>query len=404
MRAVQRLWFAAFAVGLWLAPLPALAQDAAAQSDPPPSDSVGPRDLQNFSINGTVTRPAEPVSAPRPTSRAAAPTQRPDRVTTPVAPATRASTSSSTAERTADRPAATTRTAESRPPTEVVPEPTPRRSATPALSSTVTAQLPPISDSPVSSSDGIAEPAETLTGEHRLLLWPWLLAALALGAGGAFLFWRNRSREALAGGPHFDAFMAPEPQPLPPRAAPVPPPVPKAPPAPPAGIVSTRLRPWVELLFEPGRFIVENDKVTLEFELGLQNSGNAPARAVLAEASLLNAGPDQDQEVSAFFGAPVGEGERIAVIPPLKTIRVKTRVSAPLASVQLIEIGGRQVFVPLIAFNALYSWGSSEGQTSASYLLGRDTKGEKLAPFRLDLGPRIVRSVAARQLPIAVRK
>jgi hypothetical protein len=243
-----------------------------------------------------------------------------------------------------------------------------------------------------------------LTGEHRLLLWPWLLATLALGAGGAFLFWRNRSRDALAGGPHFDAFMAPEPQPLPPRAAPVPPPVPKAPPAPPAGIVSTRLRPWVELLFEPGRFIVENDKVTLEFELGLQNSGNAPARAVLAEASLLNAGPNQDHDVSAFFGAPVGEGERIAVIPPLKTIRVKTRVSAPLASVQLIEIGGRQVFVPLIAFNALYSWGSSEGQTSASYLLGRDTKGEKLAPFRLDLGPRIVRSVAARQLPIAVRK
>jgi len=60
--------------------------------------------------------------------------------------------------------------------------------------------------------------------------------------------------------------------------------------------------------------------------------------------------------------------------------------------------------VPLIAFNALYSWSGGEGQTSASYLLGRDTKSEKLAPFRLDLGPRIVRSVGARPLPIAVRK
>jgi hypothetical protein len=37
-------------------------------------------------------------------------------------------------------------------------------------------------------------------------------------------------------------------------------------------------------------------------------------------------------------------------------------------------------------------------------MLGRDTMGEKLAPFRLELGPRIVRSVGARPLPIAVRK
>jgi hypothetical protein len=61
------------------------------------------------------------------------------------------------------------------------------------------------------------------------------------------------------------------------------------------------------------------------------------------------------------------------------------------------------VFVPLIAFNALYRWGSGEGQTSASYLLGRDTKGEKMGPFRIDLGPRIFRSVAGRLLPTGIR-
>jgi hypothetical protein len=233
-----------------------------------------------------------------------------------------------------------------------------------------------------------------------LLLWPWLLAALALGAGGAFLFWRNRSREVFAGGPQLDAFVAPEPA-APPRAAPPP----KAPPAAaPSGIVSTRLRPWIDLVFQPGRCIIEDDRVTLEFELGLQNSGNAPARGVLVEASLLNAGPYQDQEVGDFYGAPVGEGERIAIIPPLKTVMVKTRVSAPLANVQLIEIGGRRVFVPLIAFNTLYGWSNGDGQTSASYLLGRDGKGEKMGPFRLDLGPRVFRNVGARQLPIAVRK
>ena len=81
---------------------------------------------------------------------------------------------------------------------------------------------------------------------------------------------------------------------------------------------------------------------------------------------------------------------------------VKTKVVAPRANVRLVEIAGRNVFVPLIAFNALYGWATGEGQTSASYMLGRNTKSDKLAPFRLDLGPRIVRSVGARALPIAV--
>jgi hypothetical protein len=58
----------------------------------------------------------------------------------------------------------------------------------------------------------------------------------------------------------------------------------------------------------------------------------------------------------------------------------------------------------MLALNALYKWSSgSEGQTSASYLLGRDTQGEKLAPFRLDLGPRLFRAVGARLLPSGLR-
>ena len=399
MKAVWRLGVAVLAVGLSLGPLPALAQDATTAASPtstPATDAIGPRDLQNFSLNGTVTRTADPVAVPRSTSRAqaTAPRSQP-----PAAPSTAQASAPSPAERTIER--APARVAESQPASQ----PAAARSAPP--SPAITATLPPISEAPVSTSaasDTLAPPTESLGGEHRLLLWPWLLAALALGAGGAFLFWRNhRSREAFVGGPHIDAFVAPEAAPVPPRAAPPPAP-PRAPPGPPAGIVSTRLRPWIELGFQPGRCIVEDDKASFEFELSLHNSGNAPARAVLVEASLLNAGPHQDDEISAFYGAPVGEGERIVVIPPLKTVVVQTKVVAPRANVQLLEIAGRLVFVPLIAFNALYSWSGGEGQTSASYLLGRDTKSEKLAPFRLDLGPRIVRSVGARPLPIAVRK
>ena len=114
-----------------------------------------------------------------------------------------------------------------------------------------------------------------------------------LGAGGAFLFWRNRSREAFAGGPQFDAFVAPEPTP-PPR------------PAPAAG--SGRPRPrhrsassrracgrGSSSASSPVAASSRTTRSRFEFELALQNSGSAPARAVLVEASLLNAGPYQER-------------------------------------------------------------------------------------------------------------
>lgn len=232
---------------------------------------------------------------------------------------------------------------------------------------------------------------------------PWLLAALALGAGGAFLFWRNRSRHALAGGPQIDAFVAPEPAPAP-RPAPAPPKA-KTPPSPTgAGIVSTRLRPWIEIGFNPTRCVLDEEKVVIEFEIELFNSGSAPARAVLVEASLFNAGPTQDSDIGAFFADPVGAGDRIAAIPPLKRFTVKTQVSIGREQLQAYEAAGRQLIVPLIAFNALYRWSGGEGQTSAAYLLGRGTDSEKMAPFRIDLGPRIFRGLSARLLPTGIRR
>jgi hypothetical protein len=243
-----------------------------------------------------------------------------------------------------------------------------------------------------------------------LTLWPWLLAALALGLGGSFLFWRNRSRAALAGGPHLDLFSAPEaaagsaPPPQPKVPQPVPAPDPPTTPSPVAGgVVSARLRPWIEIALQPLRCIVNDTEATFEFELDLFNSGNAPARDVLVVASVFNAGPTQDQEIGAFFAGPFAAGERIAAIAPFQRVNLHTKVVAARENLQVLEAAGRQVFVPLIGFNALYHWSGRDGQTSVSYLLGRDTQGAKMAPFRLDLGPRVFRGLGARLLPAGVR-
>jgi hypothetical protein len=159
----------------------------------------------------------------------------------------------------------------------------------------------------------------------------------------------------------------------------------------------------MDIGFNPARCILDNEKLVVEFEVELFNSGSAPARAVLVEASLLNAGPTQDEDIGKFFAEPVAAGERISVIAPLKRIAVKAQVAIGREQLQAYEAAGRQMIVPLIAFNVLYRWSGGEGQTSAGYLLGRETKGDKMAPFRIDLGPRIFRGVAARLLPAGVR-
>jgi hypothetical protein len=413
MKADSRLGYLLLAGAIAFAPVNALAQEApTTTTDTPATDSIGPRDLQNFSLNGTVTRAAE---QPAPVQ------QQPQRQQTqaqPTPPANEARTATTETAEAPPRAAATppprrTETAAADVPSSVQPQRTAESSPQSAPSSSVTLALPKLGSE---TATGAAAPADfapepttsTLASEHKFPVVPWLLAILALAAGGAFLFWRNRHREAFAGGPQIDAFTAPEPARAPapaPRPAPAhPAPAPKAPAPASIGIVSTRLRPWIDLGIDPLRCVLDHEKLIVEFELELFNSGSAPARAVLVEASIFNAGPSQDQQVGNFFASPVGQGERIVVIPPLKRLSIKTQVATPREQLQAYELAGRQVFVPVIGFNALYSWSGGEGQTSVSYLLGRDTKGEKMGPFRLDLGPHIFRGIAARLLPSGVRK
>jgi len=394
MRGALRFAIVFAAAGLALGPIGASAQDAPPANNAPASNAVGPRELQNFSLQGNVTRladqPAQQPAAPRSTTNraeAAAPA--------PAREHARARTQA----------LAAPRRAETTPP-----------QAQPAPSTSDFAQSQPLPTAPAAAaapSTGPAastfpEPAESATGtlapRHGLPIWPWLLAALMLAGAGALLVWRTRShRMAVAGAPQLDLFAAPESAPVPPPA-PAPPAVRPAPPAAPLGIVSSNLRPWLEINVRPLRCIVTDASVTIEFELELFNSGSAPARGIHIAAAVINAGEAQDQQLANFFGQSAGPGERIEVIQPLKRVGFTTQIVASLEQIQALEVGGRRVFVPILAFNAVYARGSNEGQTSVGYLVGREGKGDKLAPFRLDLGPRIFRGLGARPLPAGVRK
>jgi hypothetical protein len=391
MKARVRIIVAALALPVFGGPL--LAQEA---PPPPQNDVVGNPQLQDFSLNGTVTQPS---TAPAPVQQQ--PQSRPPATTTSgqAQPPRQAEPQSSASVRESARQPAPSRESAS---SDVDRTSRPEDTATPALSNPIsTGPIAPASDLSDSAAN-VAPPVVPNSGGHLPIL-PWIVAALALAAAaGWYFFFRQHPRESYAGAGNFDAFEASAPAPA--AAPPAPAPKPAAPVSEPtSGIVSTRLRPWLEIEFTPERVIVEADKVALNFRLSLFNSGSAPARAILLEASLFNAGPQQDVQIRGFFENPKAEGNRIATIAPLQRFSINTAVTLPRDQVSPLLIEGRPLLVPMIGFNVLYSWGSGKGQSSASYLVGKQTGGEKLAPFRLDVGARMFRGLVAREHELRVR-
>ena len=421
-RASAILLFAAL-----LAASPAAAQNnAAADLDVPPppvtrNDTVGPEQLRDFSLPGTVTRrseepqprPSPPPASSAPARSAPAPTREQARVGQPGTP-----------------PAGTV----SAPAAEAARSPQPTQPELPSPAPSLSQDLPPAAPAPAPTpglSDSVvpaplpdaAVPAEVDGSTTRL--WPWLLLGLLAVAGALFWFMRRRSPAeqdgygelAFAG-----AAPAPAPEPAPqpvPRPTPAPPPLRPAaetppplrpaaespPPSGPVGVVSSRLRPWVDLEFAPVRAMLTDTEIVLDFEIAIFNSGSVPARQVLVEAILLNAGDEQERDLATFFARGDLEGEGIEAVPPLGRLALNSQVRLPRTGMREYAVEDRRLFVPVIAFNAAYRWSGGTGRTSASFLVGlASASSDKLGPFRLDTGPREWRTLAARLLPTGQRR
>lgn len=399
---------------------PAIAQDSDAPIDvtaaPPPSaETVGPSQLRDFNLQGTVTRPADrpPATSSQPVSTAPAPAHEGDAVPSEAAKPTLRGAAPSPRTAVAAQTSIT--------PASGNPSPVGSNALTPSVPSTVKTDPAPL------PADPAAQVAPSLTPGDGGWPWPWIAALIALLGGGALVAWQRRGRNrryadpgraafaglareaGMGGGGDAEPRIAPRPDPVPPRAQPAPAPVPgsvtrpSAEPAPkpvPADdglIISTRLKPELNVQLLPDRVVVNEREVMLQFDVVLSNSGSAPARDLLVEAKLVTAHAGQDRDIAAFFEAPAGSGDRMPGLSPYGKISLKSVVRLPLDQVHAFEAGGRRLFVPLVAFNILFRAGGTEGQASASFLVGRGSEDDdKLAPFRLDLGPRIFRGLVAR--------
>jgi hypothetical protein len=170
-------------------------------------------------------------------------------------------------------------------------------------------------------------------------------------------------------------------------------------------VVTASLRPWIELELEPSQAMVTDEHAAIAFDVTLYNSGSAPARDVAIQACLINAGQQQDVELSEFYTSPGDVRDKIPAVPPMGRITLKSAVRLPRSAVREYEVEGRKLFMPMVAVNSRYRWSSGEGQSAASFLVGPAANdSQKLAPLRLDQGKRGWKSLAARRYEKGIRR
>ncbi|HEX9933462.1 MAG TPA: hypothetical protein VGB08_11525 [Allosphingosinicella sp.] len=359
-----------------------LAAAGAAPSFAQEGNALGPPQIRDFQLKGERrTPPAQPQQVqPAPTPAPAPAAER-----RPAAPApTATQPAARPAERPAQtRPAADTPRAAERREAPAIPSQPQDVFQLPGASPTDAAPVAP----PAEATPEAAEPAPAPAADGRPL-WHYMIPGALLVIGLAFLLRRRRRSAAAA------AASVAEPEPI--AAAP---PAPRPVPVP---------RPWLEIELKAERAVSTDEETSLEFELVLHNTGKSPARNIRLNAKMFNAGKEQDKEIGAFFRAK-GEGRKthtLGDLPGDEQGLVQGTVSMPREEMRALRVNDQLLFVPVLAVNVIYDWGEGRtGQTSKSYVIGRElgADSEKMGAFRLDLGPRIYRTVGQRQHSLAKR-
>lgn len=318
----------------------------------------------------TLAPQAAPAPAPRTTSDATAPAPtRPKRE-----PTRNAATPAKQPE--AATPAAVTE-----------PEASPAGAATPPAEPAAPIAEPP---QPGPAPETAATPA---TPDKR---WVWIIGGLALIGGLAFLTWWRRKPEprpaiAADGAPA----AAPEPPVAPALAPPPPAPVPAVP------IASPRARLALALDIISARLGLAG--LTVGYRLTLTNEGELAAQDAGIRALMASAGTSPAEVLQQFFDGAIGHPFANGLtIEPGATHAVGGEISLPPESARPIEVGTRRLLIPLAAFDVQYRWREGEtsgaGRTGGAFIVGQEQEppAQRLAPFRLDLGPRQYRRPGAR--------
>ncbi|MEA3542166.1 MAG: hypothetical protein U9R77_08605 [Pseudomonadota bacterium] len=306
----------------------------------------------------------------------------------------------------AERPAPTPAPASApTPATEADETPAPATNSAPVETP---APAPPIA--PADNAAPVAPPAEQPAAENARAgsNLPWLIGGLLalVGIGAAVLLLRRRRTETVAPQP---AAATPAPPPAPPKPADAPPPPAPAPMPEAAAAPDAAERPWVDmdLVVNQARYSLMG--VTVAYNLILHNRGSRAAQDLLVRGIIGNAGAQQQALLQGFFGGQDGLPlHSVVTIAPGETLHLAGELRLAPDRIVPVEMGQRSLLIPIAAFDAAYRWqpdegekedsGLAAGRTARAFIVGQEQEPPtaRLAPLRLDQGPRQYRRPAAR--------
>lgn len=397
---------------------------AVAQNSPAPRTLPG---LDDFSLPGTRPTPRlspapEPTTNPRSTATPSAvapprivPTVRatpvPRPTATPVQPPAAVPRSVATP---APRPVPTA-AASAAPLATPVPVGTP----TPVIDTPLPAPLPLPEAAPLPEASPAPLPTLTppVAAQPGFVVEPWMWLTLAallalLAATGIGWWWRQRAvreeAEQRDDRRHeifvFDTPEVPVALPTPPAPPPPAPPPPAPSPAPEAATSASapeEIRATLDLGIVVKRAGTNLLSAAVEYSILIENIGQAVATGIHVDVRLLSAGPAQDAQIAALFQMPITRPNTTPFdLPPGTTVDLGGMALHPKETLEVMTVGDRSLFVPVLAVNVTYDWqadgANASGQTARSYVIGIDRGGDaKLQPFRRDAAARMYDTVGA---------
>ena len=366
--------------------------------------------LDSFSLPSNRPAPRisptpEPTTNPRPveTQTVAPPAVAPTvRATATPARATPTARATPAPERTpAPRASAT--------PTPIIPA---APVAVPTVVPSPVAAIPPTpapTPSPTPQSSAAASAAIAPADGASAWLWPAVGGGLALiVAIGLGLWWRRRGAQDVVA--YEDEPVAEPVAPagvelavVAPQAAPPAVPVANAvaeAPLPVAVVPDAAPADRASIVFEltPKRAGTNLLSAAVEYLIVLRNTGDVAATGVRLDIRLLSVGQRQDAVIEALFAAPIAQPITTPFdLPAGVSVELGGMAMHPKATLEVMDVGGKALFVPVLTINAHYAWaGGGSGQTARSYVIGIDRgAGGKLAPFRIDSAARMYDTVSA---------
>ncbi|MGB5485418.1 hypothetical protein [Parasphingorhabdus sp.] len=146
--------------------------------------------------------------------------------------------------------------------------------------------------------------------------------------------------------------------------------------------------PGVAISFQPRSANATLFNAVVGFELRLSNPGNEVLTGIRVTGAMVQAGEDgTDNPISADL-SPLGA---VSNLPVGETKKFVTEFRIPLASIHPIMFRSQALFVPLVQISIEFTDGAGfQHYQTAAYLVGQEHQPPrpKMAPFRLDLGPR----------------